>query len=333
MSVKIILPMLLLGLALLWTLSVFFLSLYAYRALFYPKQQSIEHAKNYGLERGEFDNEFLELPWEYVRIPADHRAAALYAMLLQPLKQADTAGTALFVHGITWNRYGMLKYMQPFVEKGWRVIALDLGGHGDSPRGTIPSPSYGYHEKYDIQAAITWIEKTFETYKPVILIGESMGAATVLQYAPLGAPADTDREKWHIDAIIADCPYSSAADELDARMKAMHVPSFVSHAVRRQVSRYSQWFRAYTLEDISPKQAIMNTNVPILFVHGSRDTYVPTWMSEQMALERQKAGIGPTELLIVSDASHAKSILADRDMWFSWAFDFLAAHIQENTQR
>jgi pimeloyl-ACP methyl ester carboxylesterase len=140
----------------------------------------------------------------------------------------ESAGTAVFVHGITWTRYGMLKYMGPFIDRGWNVLAVDLPGHGDSPRGNRSVPAYGYHEKYDIDAVVDWVRNRFGTNRPVILVGESMGAGTVLQYAPLGAAPGTDPSTWKVQAIIADCPYSSAADELDARLADTGIPRFIA---------------------------------------------------------------------------------------------------------
>ncbi len=323
------------GLAGMWLLSVIIISIRSYILMFRPKFQDLEYCRTWGLQHGEFDQKFLSLPWELVKIHSVYRDAPVAAVCFAPQQGADAGvskagaigtrapGIAIFIHGITWTRYGMFKYMGPFIEQGWQVLAVDLPGHGDSPVGNKTVPSYGYHEKHDIDAVVDWARSRFGPALPVILVGESMGAGTVLQYAPLGAPVDTKPKDWKIAAIIADCSYTSAAEELEARLADTGIPRFIAAPVRHFADWMLRRFRGYGLADPSPKAAVLNSPVPILFVHGEADTYVPTWMSREMADRRRALKIGPTELLLVPEASHAKSVMINRELWFSAVFGFL----------
>lgn len=329
------LPWLPVCLAGIWLLSVIIISIRSYILMFRPKFQDLEYCRTWGLEHGEFDQSFLSLPWELVTVHAAHRNALVAVSCLPVQTNADAEssavgtnnaaakGIAIFVHGITWTRYGMFKYMGPFIEQGWYVLAVDLPGHGDSPVGSKTVPSYGYHEKYDIDAVVDWARSRFGAELPVILVGESMGAGTVLQYAPLGAPVGSSPKDWKIAAIIADCSYTSAAEELEARLADTGVPRFIAAPVRHTVDWMLRMFRGYGLADPSPKTAVLQSPVPILFIHGEADTYVPTWMSRDMADRRRALQIGPTELVLVPEASHAKSVMVNRELWFSAVFDFL----------
>jgi hypothetical protein len=331
-----ILPWFFISLFGLWLLVVISIGCRSYLLMFRAKFQDLEYCRNWGLEHGEFSQDFLNLPWELEHIHSTYRDAPLTAMVLPAYrekgatattKETPAKGTVVFVHGITWTRYGMLKYMQPFIDQGWHVIAIDLAGHGDSPAGNKSVPAYGYHEKYDIDAVVNWAQDRFSPQLPLVLVGESMGAATVLQYAPLGAPQGSSPDTWKIKAIIADCPYSSAADELDARLADTGVPWLIAKPAHKIVDMLLYLFRGYHLAEPSPKEAILQSPVPILFIHGAVDTYVPTWMSQTMADQRRSLKVGPTDLLIVPEASHAKSVMVNRELWFERVFAFLDQHL------
>jgi len=294
--------------------------------MFKPKFQDLEYCRTWGLEHGEFDQSFLDQNWELIQVHSNYRNAPIGAMVLPASADFEgpaAKGIAIFVHGITWTRFGMLKYMGPFIDRQWHVIALDLAGHGNSPVGNKSVPAYGYHEKHDIDAMVDWARNRFGTALPVILVGESMGAATVLQYAPIGAPAGSSADTWKVKAIIADCPYSSAADELDARLADTGIPRFIAKPTHKLVDFLLYRFRGYHLSDPSPKEAVLQSPVPILFIHGEADTYVPTWMSREMADRRRSLKVGPTDILLVPEASHAKSVMVNRDLWFERVFAFL----------
>lgn len=319
--------------------SILGLSIYSYRAMFHPRIRSSEYCKNWGLEEGEYTEAIFALPWEELEIFSPYSQSVVRGHYLDPRTipqgaqeyspgKKSVPGLALFVHGITWTWYGMVKYMQGFLKEGWIVLSIDLPAHGASPQGRQVYPSYGYHEKYVVDDVVAWLKKRMENQKlPLVLVGESMGAATVLQYAPLAAPQGTSPEQWKVQAIIADCPYSSAAEELDARLKASHIPALLIPPIHWGVNVLLSVLRGYRLEDASPQDAIMQSPLPIMLVHGKEDTYVPTWMSEQMARRRKEAAVGPIELLIVPDAVHAKSAAVHPELWFPAVFRFLKDHL------
>lgn len=320
-----VLPWIFISLFGLWLLTVIGTAVRSYLLMFRPTFQDLNYCRTWGLEHEEFDQALLDQSWEMVQVYSSYRDAPIAAMVL-PVS-GNSAGLAIFVHGITWTRYGMLKYMQPFIDRRWHVIAVDVAGHGDSPVGNKSVPAYGYHEKYDIDAVVDWARNRFGPVLPVILVGESMGAATVLQYGPIGAPLGTSSEQWKIQAIIADCSYSSAADELDARLADTGIPPFIAKPVHTVVDALLYRFRGYHLADPSPKEAVLQTPLPILFIHGDADTYVPTRMSQDMADRRRSLTVGPTDLLIIPEASHAKSVMVNRDLWFDRVFAFLGQYL------
>lgn len=77
----------------------------------------------------------------------------------------------LMLHGGGQNRFSWKKTGQILADRGFRVIALDARGHGDSDRA--PGGEYTVHAlARDIAAVLTQIDR------PVVIVGASMGGLT-----------------------------------------------------------------------------------------------------------------------------------------------------------
>jgi alpha-beta hydrolase superfamily lysophospholipase len=309
-------------LLLCYVLAFALISVIAYRQLFRRPMHSLDYSRRRCLEAGEYDAALEELPWETAGLFSPRRNASL-ALYVLAAQTERSSGTVIVLHGLTWTHYGSFKYASEFITRGWNIVLLDLPGHGASGQGAIPVPSYGYYEKDDLAALVDWTIARFPDGGPRIVIGESLGAATALQYAPLGAPPHAPRQEWKIQGLIADCSYSSLACEVDARLRSFHIPYMLARPVRKLFSFALKRFRGYSLEDASPLAGAVSSPVPMLFIHGAADTYVPASMSALMAEQRQAAAAGPAVLALIPGAAHAKSIVVDRNAWFKAAFDFI----------
>jgi hypothetical protein len=286
-----------------------------YKLMFRLKSRSLEFTKQYSLEHGEIDSAFLNLDWKEWAFDSPHG----YTLRGQYLRGKEDAPAALFVHGIIWTRYGMAKYMRPFIEQGWNVAAFDLAGHGESAAPRRFYPSYGFYEKFDVRAGVKALHSLFPEAPLYGLFGESLGAASALEYAPL---AD-DRASGEIDFIVADCPFSSAWDELMEQYRMTHVPNFIAWPAAH-VSRWLvRLLRGFDIKEASPKKAVMETDLPILFAHGMEDREVPTIMSVHMASARMTHNGGMTDLVLIPGATHAKGIVRDKARWLSGVMAFI----------
>ena len=67
-------------------------------------------------------------------------------------------------HGVTENKISSIKYVQYFLDKGFNVLLYDHRRHGESGGKTT---SYGYYEKYDLQAIVHWLKERSRS-KPLI---------------------------------------------------------------------------------------------------------------------------------------------------------------------
>ncbi|GHV32564.1 hypothetical protein AGMMS4952_23140 [Spirochaetia bacterium] len=231
------------------------------------------------------------------------------------------ADSVILLHGIVADHYTMIKYAQGFIERGWNVVMVDLPGCGDSPEGTCPIPSFGYHEKYDLDAVVDWTRSRFPGASHLILAGESMGAATALQYLPIGAQK--------IDGIIADCPFTSAADMAITIYRLSHVPVCIAYPALALGNIFIRIFRGYSIYTVSPLRDVLSGPTPVLFIHGGDDHFVPTRMSVRMTEARQQAGFTATALEIFDGAAHAESVRVDPDRWFRGVFAFIDTYCRQ----
>jgi uncharacterized protein len=307
----------------------------SYRGMIHYRIHSEAYLRRAGLESGDIDEALFDLPW----IEEEFQSPSGYALRIHSLEAPASAGTrriALFHHGVGAGWVSMLRYMELFRDEGWTVVAFDSRGHGETGGGR---PSYGYYEKADLKAAADWAFARFAgagsagaggTAAPYadevsfVAFGESMGAASVLQYAPLDP---------RLDAVIADCPYSSAMAELDYRLKAAMVPQPFRGAEARIADAFCRRLEGFSLREADPGLAILETEIPIFFIHGLEDRYVPWRMSVVMAeTRRRRLPEAMTELLLVPGARHANCIGVDRARYAEALRIFLHDALAERTR-
>jgi fermentation-respiration switch protein FrsA (DUF1100 family) len=162
--------------------------------------------------------------------------------------------------------------------------------------------SFGILERRDCLEWAKWAENKTNAQKPVYLMGISMGAATVMMASCLDLP-----EK--VRGIIADCGFTSPHDIWKSVTESrFHIPYglCVKRAERICKKRLNESAKQYSCPN-----ALKNSKVPVLFVHGSDDKFVPI----EMTYENYKACAAPKRLLIVPGADHGMSYYVDPDAY------------------
>lgn len=224
-------------------------------------------------------------------------------------KPSDT--TIIICHGLACNKWLMLRYADLYLSLGYNVVLYDHRGHGESGG---EYPSYGYFEKFDLQKMVELVAR----HRPSGVVGahgESMGAATVLQHAGM-INSRTPDSLPHISFYIADCPYSDLKQQLAYRLKEeYHIPNI---GIVEAASLWSHWIYGFWFGEVSPIEHIQDVKVPILFIHGDADTYVPT----SMGIELYKKMQGPKMLYLSPGANHAKSYLVNKTEYRSKVEEF-----------
>lgn len=239
-------------------------------------------------------------------------------MTNQGLKQdawyvpAETATnkTVIVVHGFTNDKEDMKPYAWMFHELGYNVLMPDNMSHGDSEGQII---GYGWNDRLNV---IKWAEMLVEqnSDSEITLFGVSMGAATVMMAS--GEESLPDQ----VVNIIEDCGYSSVWDELKYQAKEMYnLPAF---PILYEVSAISKIRAGFSYGQASSVNQLKNNTRPVLFIHGSDDTFVPT----SMVYKNYQATQGEKELYIVKGAAHAKSFESDPKTYI----EKISAFLQKN---
>ena len=196
------------------------------------------------------------------------------------------------------------------VQKGYNVLIVDQRAHGKSGGKAL---TFGIKERFDVKEWVKWAQDRFGK-TPIALIGVSMGATSVLLASELQLP-DT------VKAIIADCSFTCPADIIKKVIKQMRLPVSVLFPV---VWLSARIFANIDICSVSTTKAVQNTNIPILYIHGDDDRFVPCEMS-RLAHKHTKS---PTQIVIVKGAAHGMSYYYDTDLYKTSVCEFLEKYIE-----
>ena len=177
------------------------------------------------------------------------------------------------------------------------VLYADQRGHGQSGGSYI---GFGLAERYDCVDWVNYINKNINPDKlPIYLAGISMGATTVLMSSDLKHPDN-------VCGIMADCGFTSPYEiwKHVANNNLGISYSMVSYLAN---SMYRKRMDMNT-DDYSTMEALKNTDIPVLLIHGSDDKFVPV----EMTYDNYKACNSVKKLLIVPGAKHAISYYVNR---------------------
>lgn len=222
----------------------------------------------------------------------------------------DSHKWVITVHGYTSDGSAMASYAKRFHDMGYNVIIPDLRGHGQSEGDYI---GMGWDERYDIIDLIDYIIAQ-DPESEIALFGISMGAATVMSTS--GEPLPNN-----VKAIIEDCGYTSVWDEFAFQLDDLFgLPQF---PMMHLSSLMTKLRAGYWLGEARPIDQVKKSVTPMLFIHGSADTFVPYAMLEPL----YEACSAPKEKLIIEGAGHGKSSSVDPDTYWSTVTAFLNQYI------
>ena len=158
---------------------------------------------------------------------------------------------------------------------------------------------FGVIERYDCLDWAQWVIDNKSKTLPVYLCGVSMGATTVLMAGGLKLPES-------VHGIIADCAFTSP-DEIwnhvvnDNLHINYNIHKGLASAIYERKNQYAE--SSYSTID-----ALRQCKIPVLFIHGTDDHFVPI----EMTYRNYLACASPKRLLIVPGADHGMSCVIDR---------------------
>jgi len=181
------------------------------------------------------------------------------------------------------------------LDMGHSAILVDQRAHAQSEGKYL---SFGINESRDCLAWIDYVNQNFGTDRKIILEGVSMGAATVLMAAGLELPEN-------VIGVLADSGYSSPERIIRAVMRQRHFPQFLFPFLRLG----GILFGGFDICSGSPVEALKGCKVPVFFIHGDEDRFVPYAMGQ----ENFEACPGKKFFFTGKNAGHGLSYLIDRE--------------------
>jgi fermentation-respiration switch protein FrsA (DUF1100 family) len=163
-----------------------------------------------------------------------------------------------------------------------------------------------------------WMEVAHDIYGDsiqMVVHGISMGGATTMMIS--GEP-----QPYYVKCFIDDCGYTSVWEQFSKELKEQFgLPPF-------PLMYTSSWLcdmtKDWNFQEASALKQVAQCTLPMLFIHGDKDDYVPTWM----VYELYKVKPEPKELWIVPHADHAKSYLLNRKEYTEKVKQFTSQYIR-----
>ncbi|MEE0928542.1 MAG: alpha/beta hydrolase [Acutalibacteraceae bacterium] len=215
--------------------------------------------------------------------------------------------TILMMHGFRSNPiHDFSCAFKFYFDKGFNLCVPDQRAHGKSGGKYI---TYGTKERFD---AKSWMEhiNTLVPKGDIYATGVSMGASTVLMAADLELPEN-------VKGIIADCGFTSPAEIIQKVMKEdMKIPLFPLYYTTKAMAKI---IAGFDFEECNAAISVQNTKIPILFLHGKKDGFVPFQMGEKI----YKATKSKKQAVWVEEADHGCSFLVDHEACASALTGFL----------
>ena len=203
---------------------------------------------------------------------------------------------AICVHGYTSK--GLSDYVglsDYYFRNGYALLLPDARAHGTSEGTYI---GFGCLDRKDVLVWINWVIRKYGADVEIMLHGTSMGGATVLMSSGLDLPSQ-------VKGIISDCAFTSPKEVFTHVLNSMyHLPAFPAIPGADIINKK---LAGYGMDECNAKREVRKAKVPILFIHGSGDTFVPC----RMCHEIYDYCASPKRKLIVEGAAHAESYYKD----------------------
>lgn len=221
--------------------------------------------------------------------------------------------TAVIAHGFMDNKTRMGASAAMFHKMGYNVLIPDDRGQGDSQGNYI---GFGWPDRLDYIKWMNLLLKREGQNQQLVMYGVSMGGATTMM---VSGEKNVPKQ---LKAYVEDCGYTSVNDEITYEAKTMyHLPYW---PLVPSVSMMTQVRAGYNFKEASALKQVAKNHRPMLFIHGDKDTFVPT----RMVYPLYKAAKGPKQLLIVKGATHAKSMATQPKVYQQTVRKFLAKYVK-----
>lgn len=228
-------------------------------------------------------------------------------------ERKKNAPLVIFFHGFRSHSYvdGVPIYKIAQKEK-WNVLLVSMRAHDESEGNIF---TLGVKERYDCVNWANWAAKHFGRETPIFLMGISMGASVAMMSSNLGLPKS-------VRGIIDDCGFTSTMEMIDVNCKS-HLPDYIpTRMFDFFVEMGTSVWGHFCISKADACKAVSQTDIPILIIHGDRDTQAPL----SMAYRLYDSCSSEKQLYVVHGANHAESYRKDPEGYENVIAQFVEEH-------
>lgn len=265
------------------------------------KGNSIKNLALWGYDLADFQTK-----WPETKFTVQAKDDTIVPVAFYSSGQKQPKGIAILVHGHGGDHVFCAPIAEQYLEEGWDVYAYDQRSSGDSLN---PNFSFGYFEKYDIEAIVDYIIVK-ESALPIVLHGQSMGATTAMLYAA------TQHGEKNLTALVVDSPMLGMEDGL---LQVMQQEGLPPRYMAFCGNWYSKWNYGFSFKDADALLAAKQIEVPVLMIQSEQDAllYVEDGKAIFAALASEN------KELWIANSNHIEAIKDTPEEYQSYVFDFL----------
>ena len=228
-------------------------------------------------------------------------------------ERKKNAPLVIFFHGFRSHSYvdGVPIYKIAQKEK-WNVLLVSMRAHDESEGNIF---TLGVKERYDCVNWANWAAKHFGRETPIFLMGISMGASVAMMSSNLGLPKS-------VRGIIDDCGFTSTMEMIDMNCKS-HLPDYIpTRMFDFFVEMGTSVWGHFCISKADACKAVSQTDIPILIIHGDRDTQAPL----SMAYRLYDSCSSEKQLYVVHGANHAENYRKNPEGYENVIAQFVEEH-------
>lgn len=244
----------------------------------------------------------------FIYAPNGLRLHAYYVAASTP-----TPKTAVIVHGYTDNavRMMMIGYMYNR-NLDYNILLPDLRYSGLSEGEAF---QMGWLDRKDVMQWMDVANQIYGDSTQMVVHGISMGAATTMMVSGESLPE-------YVKCFVEDCGYTSVWAQFSKELKEdFGLPEF---PLMYTTNWLCDLVYGWNFAEASAIRQVEKCKLPMLFIHGEKDDYVPTFMVYQL----YEAKPQPKEIWTVPNADHATSYKLNKETYTEKVKQFTNKYIR-----
>ena len=253
-------------------------------------------------------NYLKDKPQEYLEIKSDRGIRLVGWYIKNQNNNQDHPKVLIFCHG--WKSSGISDFAacSPFYfEEGYDVLLVDHQAHGHSEGKYL---GFGVLDSKNMLKWVNLVDQKHQGNCDIYLHGVSMGANTLMLLSAMDLPKS-------VKGICADCGFTSGYEELDyltsSRKLGFLLTKYIIWLVCKIRCRYDL--------KTSSVDALKHANVPVLFIHGDKDNFVPCEHSKR----NYEACTSKKQLKIFSGGTHAACYVKNKEEYKKTVLNFFSS--------